>query len=514
MAITKVKGSVDGSVLDNIEALLSASQSGQYTTLGYHTAGDGGGGEFYWDSSQDKANHNGGTIIDPDVTFPSDWTNQTQVTNWFTATGVTTGCWVRVFNDEVYAKWFGAKGDNSQDSTIALQQSIDLANANGYRLHINSGTYLFSNLTIPSGRGLIIEGAGQNKTILKHTGTAKGIELGADGIQRLVLQNLTIQPSANTTSLLAFDGDYSAYGFEFYNLELNEGASGNNTVTMLKIGGGTTLSHQKHYFSGCGIKIFGGGIGVHIDGVNVSSAGLSNDHRFWGIQIQSCAHDGLLLEDTFNNDFVTSIESCGDGVTWFCYRLTGIADDNRVYGRLEFTGTSNEVYRNSGSGNNNRFMGSLSATPANPNDLATGGGHIGFNGLVFENLEHRNKGLYRPIPASTSTYFLRSALPTDTMGGYGRFGIRADGHMGWAAATNPSRFDANLDWDSGNGHLRFVDGGGAAFKGVRMPKLVLDDGVTPQGALTGMAQIYVDAADGDLKIKFGDGVIKTIMTDS
>jgi len=131
MAITKVKGSVDGSVLDNIEALLSASQSGQYTTLGYHTAGDGGGGEFYWDSSQDKANHNGGTIIDPDITFPSDWTNQTQVTAWFTATGVTTGCWVRVYSGSINVRWFGAVGDVVTDDYLIIVNALSTLKSNG-----------------------------------------------------------------------------------------------------------------------------------------------------------------------------------------------------------------------------------------------------------------------------------------------------------------------------------------------------------------------------------------------
>jgi hypothetical protein len=44
--------------------------------------------------------------------------------------------------------------------------------------------------------------------------------------------------------------------------------------------------------------------------------------------------------------------------------------------------------------------------------------------------------------------------------------------------------------------------------------LVLTDGITAPGAISGNAQIYVDAADGDLKIKFGDGTVKTIVTDT
>lgn len=44
--------------------------------------------------------------------------------------------------------------------------------------------------------------------------------------------------------------------------------------------------------------------------------------------------------------------------------------------------------------------------------------------------------------------------------------------------------------------------------------LALSDGVTAPTTLPGHAQIYIDTADGDLKIKFGDGTVKTIATDT
>jgi len=110
-------------VVDTLSDLLSADTAGNVSVNGYHSAGDGGGGEFYWDASQDKANHNGGTILDPDITFPTDWTNQTQVATWFTAaTG--TGCWVRIHNDKLSVKMFGAKGDSTTNDLLAIKQAI------------------------------------------------------------------------------------------------------------------------------------------------------------------------------------------------------------------------------------------------------------------------------------------------------------------------------------------------------------------------------------------------------
>jgi hypothetical protein len=44
--------------------------------------------------------------------------------------------------------------------------------------------------------------------------------------------------------------------------------------------------------------------------------------------------------------------------------------------------------------------------------------------------------------------------------------------------------------------------------------LSITDGVSAPATLVGYATIYVDTADGDLKIKFGDGTVKTIVTDS
>ena len=45
-------------------------------------------------------------------------------------------------------------------------------------------------------------------------------------------------------------------------------------------------------------------------------------------------------------------------------------------------------------------------------------------------------------------------------------------------------------------------------------QLSIIDGVSAPSTVAGSALIYVDSADGDLKIKFGDGTVKTIVTDT
>jgi len=54
---------------------------------------------------------------------------------------------------------------------------------------------------------------------------------------------------------------------------------------------------------------------------------------------------------------------------------------------------------------------------------------------------------------------------------------------------------------------------GRRFTGVYSQKFVLVDGITAPATMANHAQIYVDSADGDLKIKFADGTTRTIVTD-
>ncbi len=94
------------------------------TVLGYYSIDDGGGGFFYWDAASTDTD-DGGAIIK--------------------CTNVTTGRWLRTFNGEdANVKWWGAKGNLTQDATDIFILVEAWANTNGKGFYIPYGDYRVS----------------------------------------------------------------------------------------------------------------------------------------------------------------------------------------------------------------------------------------------------------------------------------------------------------------------------------------------------------------------------------
>lgn len=116
---------------------------------GHSTAGDGGGGKFYWDATSTDTADNA-LIVQ--------------------ATGVTTGRWKRIYDDCINVKWFGATGDGSTDDTASIQLAIDSVSA-GHKVVFPIGDYLVtSSLTINS--NLWLQGDGEGTYIDFSTATS------------------------------------------------------------------------------------------------------------------------------------------------------------------------------------------------------------------------------------------------------------------------------------------------------------------------------------------------------
>lgn len=85
-----------------------------------------GGGSFVWQEEVDKATANGGAIIDPDTTGGFDGSVSTR--DSFLAaqgTGSGLGCWVRITENTINVKDFGAIGDNTGDDQSPVQAAYD-----------------------------------------------------------------------------------------------------------------------------------------------------------------------------------------------------------------------------------------------------------------------------------------------------------------------------------------------------------------------------------------------------
>lgn len=91
-----------------------------------------------------------------------------------------------------------------------------------------------------------------------------------------------------------------------------------------------------------------------------------------------------------------------------------------------------------------------------------------------------NYGVHSSIPSGSGRWFLYGSGAADCY---------IAGNFGFGNTTIDARVDVN----------------GA---------IAITDGMTAPGATSGKAKLYVDSADGDFKIKFGDGTTKTIVVDT
>jgi len=103
-----------------IKALSIAPDTEVIIIRGYYTEGDGGGGNFYWDSTSTETD-NGGTIIK--------------------ITAVATGRWKRIYSGSLNVKWFGAKGDG-------ITNDADIFSSIDSSCIIPSGNYLISSAAL------------------------------------------------------------------------------------------------------------------------------------------------------------------------------------------------------------------------------------------------------------------------------------------------------------------------------------------------------------------------------
>ena len=121
------------------------------SVLGYYSAGDGGGGEFYWDNTSTETD-NGGTIIK--------------------VTGLTTGRWKRRYSGFLNIKAFGVVEDGITDDSVFIQKAIDSVDS----IEFNNKTYLTtSTISIKSDKNYYFRDSVFKNNSFTNTATATSL---------------------------------------------------------------------------------------------------------------------------------------------------------------------------------------------------------------------------------------------------------------------------------------------------------------------------------------------------
>ena len=270
-----------------------------------------------------------------------------------------------------------------------------------------------------------------------------------------------------------------------------------NTGTVTSVNSGTGLTGGPITGSGT-LSIDNGGVGEDQLADNaVTSAKISDtDNQF-------------LVDDTSTQKTVIINNSLGD--VDFIVKSTGNGNLIITDGANNAVGIGTTTNANFALTASNAAVGSslVIYDPAS----STEGGQININ----------KAGITTPTGTESDGFVIDSY---DT-GSTGNYGLPADTDVlriiatpGSGAAEKSIVITEDADLIT-NGDIKFKTAGtnnvgeaGIEAGEVHSQLLVLKDGVSAPSTFSGQAAIYVDSADGDLKIKFSDGTVKTIVTDT
>ncbi len=453
--------------------------------------------------------------------------------------------------ESMSVKDFGAVGDGVADDTAEIQAAIDALSSGG-TVVFPRGSYLISaEIVVGSGVTLDFERATltttNDITMLRFGSAAAGTDAYSHGGIR-----------GDLSIVGAGTGSTSNHGFVIRNYSYGDFGG---TVKISNCGGTAVLVSA--YDRGVQYNRIGsaweitGNYGLSLDvNAGVAAGGYINDNQFCGIRAHAQAATGITharlrgqlvtgnrffgvsFESTENTDTLLDIDTAETN-SFFGLRLDGAAGTTTLniasgcVGNLfiglvpsgTFTDASNRNFFIGDQGSLSlpyiRF-GSADTTgtsafevamqrPGGVDELHIAAKHDGGlcrvpNGTVLL-VGDRDGGDGGPIAFyATAKRIDLSTLPSVAIGSGPS--IRFDGRFSSSGnkGTITVKQDANgLQVNpSAAGQMLYVASGIVG----------LADGVTAPSVVSGRAQLYVDASDGDLKVIFGDGTIKTLATDS
>ena len=443
---------------------------------------------------------------------------------------------------------FGAVGDGVADDTSAIQDAID---SGAGRVVFPHGTYLIT-AEIVCQDNVFLD---FNDATLKTSANITMLRFGAGATEANAYSH------GGISGILTIEGSGAA-NTSNNGLVVRNYSYGNFNASLLVTNCGGRAFALEAYGRGVQYNWFGGGweirdnYGVVFDiNAGATAGGYINDNSFNAIRTHEQLTAGLIhakmrglavdanrfydvafetqdaTDTLLEMDTATANGFYGlrlDGVTGTkCLDIAAGVTGNMFYGyttdgSVVDASNKNMFFADQGSGDHPFIrLGSAvndgtqqawefaMAQPGSVDELRLGalkaGGIMRVPSTTVFGIGDREGGDTSPIQFDpTNKRFVLSTLPSTAIGSGPQ--LRWDG-----------RFSS-----SGNYGIQtvFQDAYGITFNmaagyGVHSATyLSIADGMTAPSAQAGRARIYVDTADGDLKIVFGDGTVKTIVTDT
>jgi hypothetical protein len=283
--------------LNGIKELLTVVPTAglKCSVLGYYAGSSVGGGEFYWDSTRNVAEHNGGTVIANAALAAWDGSQQNleAFLNW---TGTGNGCWVKPLGFYITPLEFGAKYDNTSDDTHANEAANIFAKDQIGIFLLPEGTSICSFFNLYKG--------------VKYSGIGIGQKTGGVGT------TIKLKDGTNPTTGLVRKGTPDASGYIVENVVFDGNKAGNtlgHTLYIYQSESGGSLGGDKDDYS-----IFRNvwlkdapQNNIHIDGVGTVSGTYYNPRALRMSEIVAVGANGY---GWYANRFT---DSDVDGVTLY-----------------------------------------------------------------------------------------------------------------------------------------------------------------------------------------------------
>jgi len=413
-------------------------------------------------------------------------------------------------------KDFGAKGDGVTDDTASFTSALTAAAGGLVWVPNPSVAYMISNVGVFDFAGNSLVGESKFTTILKvisgTTGSILKFTSPASGTSAYnKVKNLSID--LNDQDVIAIDLSSVSNSVVEDCFIFGGNSFATRTGTGIKFGAPLLAGAYTNVVSRCSLQYLDEGV--------LWASGANENHVMHTEVLNSgTAYD--LAPGTTHPDKCTiyggRVEACTlaikEGATNCVY--TAIAMENEVTAEIEFTANSNSAM----------FIGCSTAVTStlfvnkslavSPFIMST---DLGWE--ITEDSASRNLKQF-----GNNWFGKRGASGTDGPTGSGEYsGYFREGRLvmdnnqwivGRDSAGTGIQFLiialANGQIQIGSTEIVQIPAGVLNLKSTTY--LAIADGMTAPGAGTGVARLYVDTADGDLKVVFADGTVKTIVVDT